>query len=93
MKVKFKVGDKVVYSRGASAEKVGLSKTVEATIEKVSLDDYNGIPYSEPLYIIAWPPKGRATIRERDLTLTSPSDTDVIAPDAERGDGREEETG
>ncbi len=71
--VRFQVGDKVVYSIGSSAKKVGLSKTVEATIESISLG-FHGIPYSEPLYTIAWPPKGRARVFAHDLTAPSSAD-------------------
>ncbi len=59
MQTKYKVGDTVIYNRGSSAEKVGLSRTVEATIKAVRTEYSKNIQYSSPLYTIKWPRKVR----------------------------------
>ncbi len=64
---KFKVGDKVTYHRGKAAERVGLSPTVSAVVDTVSLSE--GVTkYEEPLYHISWLPGGEAFIRESQLS-------------------------
>ena len=63
MDFKFKVGQEVVYNRGDVAERVGLSRVVNATVYK--RDDV----YGTPIYQIKWPPTGRASVKESELSL------------------------
>ncbi len=87
MQAKYKIGEKVVYNRDSSAVSAGLSRTVEVFINKVSLD-YNGIPFSQSLYTVSWPPTGCATIGESDL---SPATTPASAAAPTGDDGTTEE--
>ncbi len=64
---KFKKGDKVTYHRDESAVVMGLSLTVKAVVDMVTLSD--GVAeYDEPLYHISWPPTGIASVRESQLS-------------------------
>ncbi len=64
---KFAKGDKVTYNRGDVAVRTGLSRTVKVVVDKISVSD--GIStYKEPLYHISWPPRGKACVRESQLS-------------------------
>ncbi len=64
---KFKKGDKVTYDRGDVAVRAGLSRSVKAVVDKISVSD--GISaYKEPLYHISWPPTGKACVYESQLS-------------------------
>ncbi len=64
---KFKKGDKVTYHRGKSAVVVGLSLTVNAKIDEV-VENIGGLKMDLPLYHISWSPKGKACVRESQLS-------------------------
>lgn len=68
MQIEYRVGDTVIYNRGPSAERVGLSRTVKATVTMVSTESDEAIPFSQPIYTIEWPPRGYTTVFAHDLS-------------------------
>ena len=63
---KFEVGEEVTYHR-KSTKITGLSPTVKVTIDKINTSD--GITELRlPLYHIHWPPRGKAVVRESQLS-------------------------
>jgi len=57
---KLKVGDVVVFDNGPY-------HITNAIVLSVHTEAY-GIPFTEPIYTIEWPPTGGATVHERQLS-------------------------